>query len=72
MGNHQYYWCFCYKYYNQSLMIKDYNELQNKNNYLCVSREKELSGKRVFYLVKIAKFINFYSTVSNRNFYEVS
>ena len=63
--------CFCFKYYKQSCAIEDYNKIEYKNDVLCLSREKDASKKRIFYLVKISKFINFYTTLQNRNFYEV-
>ncbi|KAL7304171.1 hypothetical protein TKK_0003469 [Trichogramma kaykai] len=64
-------WWYDVKVYKQIEMIKFYSKMSDKSSQLCLSREEDVEGKRVFFIVEIEKFCNFYSGLPNKHYYEI-
>ncbi|OXU16630.1 hypothetical protein TSAR_009247, partial [Trichomalopsis sarcophagae] len=60
-----------FKYFSQQCMIVHYGKLSVKSNILCIAREEDVSGKRVYFIVDKQKFLNFYPLMPNLHYYEI-
>ena len=65
-------WWYDEKYKNQHNLIASYAREADKRSNLCLSREENEEGKRVFFLVRIDKFLRFYPDLPKKHYYEVS
>lgn len=59
------------KFYSQKYMLDLYAQLSRKRHILCIAREEDSTGKRLYFVVDIEKFMNFYLSMTNLHYYEV-
>lgn len=59
------------KFYSLKFMLNKYGRFSDKFGMLCIAREEDLTGKRVYFIVSLNKFLYHYPVMSNRHYYEV-
>ncbi|KAL7299841.1 hypothetical protein TKK_0007175 [Trichogramma kaykai] len=64
-------WWYNEKYKNQHNLIASYAREADKRSNLCLSREENEEGQRVFFLVRIDKFLRFYPDLPKKHYYEI-
>ena len=62
---------FDMKFYSLKFMLEKYGQFSDKFRTLCVAREENCSGKRVYFIVSMNKFLYHYPIMSKRHYYEV-
>ena len=66
------YWWYNFKFFGKNWMLDKYAQMCDKRYNLCLAREEDNTGKRLFFIVHIEKFLNFYSGMTNLHYYEVT
>ncbi|XP_016844128.1 uncharacterized protein LOC116417824 isoform X1 [Nasonia vitripennis] len=64
-------WWYDMKFYSLKFMLEKYGQFSNKFGMLCIAREENVTGKRVYFIASLNKFLYHYPIMSNRHYYEI-